>query len=69
MSTTISNDLKKVLNRVAAKLYNEGLTYSSYTKNKAKRRLNDVVASVYCKKLVDEFSPEIKAELKKYSRK
>jgi hypothetical protein len=57
---TLTEDLKKHINGIAARLLNEGLTGSSYTKAKAKRATKGVVAPVFVHKMIDGFSPEIK---------
>ena len=66
---TLTEDLKKHIDRIAAKLLNEGLTGSSYTKEKAKKATKGVVAPVFVHKMIDGFSPEIKKAMIKMNKK
>jgi len=65
----INKDVKRIINQIAGKLAAEGLTYSQYTKAKAKYRLRNVVAPKVVYRAVDAFSPEIKKELKRLTKK
>ena len=53
-----------MINQIAAKLRSEGITKASYTKAKAKAKLKNVAAPVWAAKMVDNFTPQIKAKLK-----
>jgi hypothetical protein len=66
---SISEDLKRHITSIAAKLLNEGLTPSGYTKAKAKDKVKDVVAPVFVRKMIDSFSPEIKKEMTNLKKK
>lgn len=54
---------KKHIASLAGKLINEGLTASTYTKMKARKATLDVVAPVYVRMLITNFSPLIKKEM------
>ena len=66
---TITEDLQKHIRLIAAKLLNEDLTVSSYTKAKAKAATKNVVAPKYVHRMIDGFSKEIKAAMKEMSKK
>jgi len=64
--------MQNPIKMVAAKLVAEGLTASSYTKAKAKRKTARCAAPRYIHLMIDGFSPEIKkamARIRKQSRK
>jgi len=56
---------KDKIKQIAGKLLSEGLTPSTYTKQKAKNATKNVVVRKFVHKMIDMFSPEIKAEMKK----
>jgi hypothetical protein len=48
------NDHEFNATRIAAKLHNDNLTVLDYTREKAYAILNNTVAPVFCKKVLDE---------------
>lgn len=49
--------------RIAAKLYNDGLTPSNHTTDKANAILSNTVNPVYCKKVLAAYEDEIKEKI------
>jgi hypothetical protein len=65
----LASDIKKHCDDIAAKLLAEGLTAYTFTKKKAKQLTKNVVAVTYVHKLIDGFSKDIKAAMRKKSKK
>jgi hypothetical protein len=65
----ITEGIQKSIVKIAAKLLNEDLTVSKYTKAKAKAATKNVVAPKYVHRIIDGFSKEIKDAMKEISKK
>ena len=50
---------------LAGKLIAEGMNSKTYTKAVAKEKTKSVVSPVYIHRLIDKYTPQIKAEMKK----
>jgi len=57
-------DIQRGIKAISGRLLAEGLTFSTYTKAKAKAKTKDAAAPVYVRGMIDAFSPEIKSEMK-----
>lgn len=57
--------INRFIKALASKMFNEGVTFSNYTKARAKRAIKGIVANKAGNTFIDKFSPEIKKELKK----
>ena len=65
----IKEDLQRHIRLIAGNLLENDLTYSSYTKAKAKAATKNVVAPKFVHRMIDGFSKEIKEAMKKMSKK
>lgn len=64
----IPKQIQTRINAIAGKLLAEGLQPSQYTKAKAKAKTRNAVGKKLVHKIIDGFSPEIKAVMKKMKR-
>lgn len=66
MSLKVSADWGEghMIDQIATKLRAEGVTKKNYTKKFAKSKIQGIVAPVWGERMIDKYSPEIKAKLK-----
>ena len=52
-------DTQNSINKIAAKLFNEGVTPENYTKEKANKILSNCVAPVFCKNILKKYENDV----------